>query len=58
MNPRKGVVLDANILLRAVFGIRVRQILERYEDVAAFYSPDDVLRRPRGTFRTWPNGGK
>jgi predicted nucleic acid-binding protein len=40
MNPRKGLVLDANILLRAIFGIRVRQILEAYEDVAAFYSPD------------------
>ncbi|SRR5205823_6634570 len=40
MNPRKGLVLDANILLRAVFGIRVRQILETYEDGAAFYSPD------------------
>lgn len=40
MNPRKGLVLDANILLRAVFGIRVRRILETYEDVAAFYSPD------------------
>lgn len=24
MSPRKGIVLDANILLRAVFGIRVR----------------------------------
>lgn len=40
MNPRKGLVLYANILLRAVFGIRVRRILETYEDVAAFYSPD------------------
>jgi predicted nucleic acid-binding protein len=40
MNLRKGLVLDANILLRAVFGIRVRQILETYEDGAAFYSPD------------------
>lgn len=38
MNLRKGLVLDANIMLRAVFGIRVRQILEAYEDVAAFYS--------------------
>jgi predicted nucleic acid-binding protein len=34
------VVLDANILLRAVFGERVRNLLESYEDVAAFYSPD------------------
>jgi len=40
MSPRKGLILDANILLRAVFGIRVMQILETYEDVAGFYSPD------------------
>jgi len=26
--------------LRAVFGKRVRQLLETYEDVAGFYSPD------------------
>jgi len=38
-SPRP-LVLDANILLRAVFGVRVRGILESYEDVAAFYSPD------------------
>jgi predicted nucleic acid-binding protein len=36
----KGLVLDANIILRAVLGIRVRQLLESYEDVADFYSPD------------------
>lgn len=40
MNARKGLVLDANILIRAVFGQRVRQILEAYEDVVSFYSPD------------------
>jgi len=40
MNPVKGMVLDANILLRAVFGTRVRQLLEDYEEVADFYSPD------------------
>lgn len=33
-------MLDANILLRAVFGQRVRQILEKYEDQARFYTPD------------------
>jgi hypothetical protein len=38
MNARKGLVLDAKILTRAVFGQRVRQILEAYEDVAGFYS--------------------
>jgi len=32
MTARKGLVLDANILLRAVFGQRIRQILEGYED--------------------------
>lgn len=36
----KGLVLDANILLRAVFGRRVRQILETYENDARFYAPD------------------
>ncbi len=40
MSPPKPLVLDANILLRAVFGVRVRSILESYEDAAAFYSPD------------------
>jgi predicted nucleic acid-binding protein len=40
MNEAKGLVLDANILLRAVFGTRVRHILEHFEDDANFYSPD------------------
>jgi hypothetical protein len=40
MNPRKGLVLDANILMRAVLGRRVRELLEMYEDVATFYGPD------------------
>jgi predicted nucleic acid-binding protein len=40
MSERKGLVLDANILLRAVFGRRVREILETYEDQARFYTPD------------------
>jgi hypothetical protein len=29
-------VLDANILMRAVLGRRVRELLERYEDSATF----------------------
>src|SRR5215831_17889762 len=40
MNPQRGLVLDANILMRAVLGQRVRELLERYEDSVAFYSPD------------------
>ena len=40
MKSPKPLVLDANILLRAVFGVKVRAILESHEDVAAYYSPD------------------
>ena len=40
MTRRKGLVLDANILLRAVLGQRVRELLEAFEDTVAFYSPD------------------
>lgn len=37
---QKRLVLDANILLRAVFGVRVRTLLESYEDSVTFYTPD------------------
>ncbi len=37
MSQLKRLVLDANILLRGVFGVRVRSLLETYEDVAAFF---------------------
>lgn len=33
-------MLNANILLRAVFGVRVRGLLETYEDSVWFYSPN------------------
>jgi hypothetical protein len=32
MTRRKGLVLDANILLRTIFGQRVRAFLEAFED--------------------------
>ena len=35
----KGLVLDANILVRAVMGKRVRNILDRYHDHTKFFSP-------------------
>jgi predicted nucleic acid-binding protein len=47
MNGRRGLVLDANILVRAVFGRRVREILEFYEDVASFCSPDVCFQDAR-----------
>jgi len=40
MNPRKGLVLDANILMRAVLGRRVRELLDTHEDTVSFNSPD------------------
>jgi len=40
MSLHKGLVLDANILLRAVFGQRVREILEAYEHEVRFCAPD------------------
>ena len=40
MSSRRGLVLDANILIRAVLGRRVRSLLEAYEDSTDFYAPD------------------
>lgn len=47
MTATKGVVLDANILIRAVLGARVRSLLERYEDAVEFYSPDICFNEAR-----------
>jgi len=47
MNTEKGLVLDANILIRAVFGKKVRRILETYEDDVLFYSPDVCFQEAR-----------
>ena len=43
MTDQRCLVLDANILLQAVFGVRVRALLEAYEDFVSFHAP--VLRR-------------
>jgi hypothetical protein len=40
-------VLDANILIRAVLGKRVRSILEKYEDSAEFYTADVCFEEAR-----------
>ena len=47
MSPGKGLVLDANILIRAVLGKRVRSILEKYKDSAEFYAPDVCFEEAR-----------
>jgi predicted nucleic acid-binding protein len=40
MSDPKRVVLDANILLRGVFGTRVRDLLASYQETVAFCTPD------------------
>ena len=40
MTSGRGLVLDANILIRAVLGRRVRALLKTYEDSIAFCAPD------------------
>jgi predicted nucleic acid-binding protein len=47
MTARRGLVLDANILIRAVLGQRVRGILLAYEDTADFYAPDACVAEAR-----------
>jgi predicted nucleic acid-binding protein len=47
MSSSKGLVLDANILIRAVLGTRVRSLLEKYEDSAEFYAPDLCFEQAR-----------
>lgn len=36
----KNIVLDANILIRAVLGKKVRSLLERFSNSAQFYTPE------------------
>lgn len=40
MSSHKKVVLDANILIRAIFGKKIFSLLSKYEDEAEFYTPD------------------
>jgi predicted nucleic acid-binding protein len=37
---RKVLVLDANILVRGVLGVRVRKLLDTYGDSVNFFAPD------------------
>jgi predicted nucleic acid-binding protein len=38
--PGKALVIDANILVRAVLGSRVREIIETYAEQASFFVPE------------------
>jgi hypothetical protein len=37
---RRPIVLDANILIRGVFGVKVRNLLKSYEPSVVFVTPD------------------
>ena len=41
------VILDANILIRAVLGKRVREILEAHSARVRFFSPDTAFAEAR-----------
>ena len=37
---RKAVVVDGNIMIRSILGVKVSQIMEEFESVAYFIAPD------------------
>ena len=47
MASERRLVLDANILMRAVLGRRVRQIIEPHVERAAFFVPDVAMADAR-----------
>ena len=49
MSTRKGLVLDAKILIRAVLGRRIRSLLEAHEDTTDFTHRMSALTTPVST---------
>lgn len=45
--PAKGLVLDANILIRLVLGPRVRELLIEHLDTVAFFAPAECFEDAR-----------
>ncbi len=43
MTPSRRLVLDANILLRGVFGVRVADVLVSFQETVDFYSPEACI---------------
>lgn len=51
--PGKAVVIDANILVRAVLGKRVREVIETYAAQVSFFVPEvGRTLKPKSTCRT------
>jgi hypothetical protein len=49
---RKALVLDANILIRAVLGQRVRRVLESHAESISFFVPGTALAAAGTSIRT------
>ena len=47
MTTTQALVVDANILVRAVLGVRVFQLLNKYEGKVSFYSPAKCFEEAR-----------
>jgi predicted nucleic acid-binding protein len=45
---RRSLVLDANILIRAVLGQRVRNIFETHADSISFFVPESAYAEAEG----------
>lgn len=49
--PGKALVLDANILVRAVLGKRVRELIEAHAEDVTFFVPELALAEARSMYR-------
>lgn len=47
IGPERVLVLDANILLRAVLGTRVRSLIEQYAERVTFLTPQSCVEETR-----------
>ena len=62
MNLTPALVLDANILIRAVLGRRVRRLIETYAEHVRFFTPDACVTSAQAYLpdlahrRGWPVG--
>ena len=55
-SPRRALVLDANILIRAVLGQRVRDLILENADCVHFFTPIDCIEdAKRGGTNTHPS---
>lgn len=52
----RRLVLDANILLRAVFGKKTFELLNKYENKARFFTPDTCVAEARHHVATIAKG--